>query len=451
MFMHKSKKGFTIVELVIVIAVIAILAAVLIPTFSNLVKKANIAADTQLAKNLNTAMTMAEAEGKKLENFNDVLAALREGGYIVSNLNPTAEGHYFVWEKASNQILLVNGEKSFEVTYKSKELANTTPSATWFFAVSNPAVLAELKETLTASGLNNDNYVYTPKTAEDMDKVVQEIFANSSTAAVETIVVSESIKLGSLGLEVGHKDSVITVDLAGNSLTTTKKATNMTGQTNITTGTLNVSNGTLNSAEGSGCAVYVGNGVNNVDPGEGEYAVINVSGMNIQSTDISTNNSAISALVASGRNAAANISNTTINASAGRGVYARGGSVVISNTTITTKKAGSYGDCVSAAFGAGNVTATGCNMTATGDYVAHVYSSGGTIEIRNSTLVRTDSDKIIGMAGGTCRVTLGADVTLNGKSVSKINWDTEMNTYVYGAGTISYTKNADGSVTFAIN
>ena len=39
MFMHKSKKGFTIVELVIVIAVIAILAAVLIPTFSNLVKK----------------------------------------------------------------------------------------------------------------------------------------------------------------------------------------------------------------------------------------------------------------------------------------------------------------------------------------------------------------------------------------------------------------------------
>ena len=35
------KKGFTIVELVIVIAVIAILSAVLIPTFSSLIKKAN--------------------------------------------------------------------------------------------------------------------------------------------------------------------------------------------------------------------------------------------------------------------------------------------------------------------------------------------------------------------------------------------------------------------------
>ena len=36
-----NKKGFTIVELVIVIAVIAILAAVMIPTFGGIIKKAN--------------------------------------------------------------------------------------------------------------------------------------------------------------------------------------------------------------------------------------------------------------------------------------------------------------------------------------------------------------------------------------------------------------------------
>ena len=42
---NSKKKGFTIVELVIVIAVVAILAAVLIPTFSSLVKKANTSAD----------------------------------------------------------------------------------------------------------------------------------------------------------------------------------------------------------------------------------------------------------------------------------------------------------------------------------------------------------------------------------------------------------------------
>lgn len=46
-----NKKGFTIVELVIVIAVIAILAGVLIPTFASVVTKANQSKAMQEAKN----------------------------------------------------------------------------------------------------------------------------------------------------------------------------------------------------------------------------------------------------------------------------------------------------------------------------------------------------------------------------------------------------------------
>ena len=44
---RNTKKGFTLVELVIVIAVIAILAGVLIPTFSNVVAKAQKSAEQQ--------------------------------------------------------------------------------------------------------------------------------------------------------------------------------------------------------------------------------------------------------------------------------------------------------------------------------------------------------------------------------------------------------------------
>lgn len=49
--LNKIKKGFTIVELVIVIAVIAILAGVLIPTFSSVTKNAKQSAAMQQAKN----------------------------------------------------------------------------------------------------------------------------------------------------------------------------------------------------------------------------------------------------------------------------------------------------------------------------------------------------------------------------------------------------------------
>ena len=59
--MKKSnKKGFTIVELVIVIAVIAILSAVLIPTFSNITKKAKESAAMQEATNAMTAVLVEE-------------------------------------------------------------------------------------------------------------------------------------------------------------------------------------------------------------------------------------------------------------------------------------------------------------------------------------------------------------------------------------------------------
>ena len=49
-----NRKGFTIVELVIVIAVIGILATVLVPTFSNITSKANNSAALQEARNTYT-------------------------------------------------------------------------------------------------------------------------------------------------------------------------------------------------------------------------------------------------------------------------------------------------------------------------------------------------------------------------------------------------------------
>lgn len=57
--MKRNKKGFTIVELVIVIAVIAILSAILIPTFVNLTDKAQKSA---LQSDLASAYSMYASE-----------------------------------------------------------------------------------------------------------------------------------------------------------------------------------------------------------------------------------------------------------------------------------------------------------------------------------------------------------------------------------------------------
>ena len=66
---RNSKKGFTLVELVIVIAVIAILASVLIPTFGNIITKANESAAFQQAANeYREAAALAWADGKITEN-----------------------------------------------------------------------------------------------------------------------------------------------------------------------------------------------------------------------------------------------------------------------------------------------------------------------------------------------------------------------------------------------
>ena len=57
----KNRKGFTIVELVIVIAVIAILAAVLIPTFSGVIQKSNASAALQEATSvMKSTLAMSE-------------------------------------------------------------------------------------------------------------------------------------------------------------------------------------------------------------------------------------------------------------------------------------------------------------------------------------------------------------------------------------------------------
>ena len=76
-----NKRGFTIVELVIVVAVIAILAAVLIPTFSGIIAKAQQSADQQLVRQINTLLAVDAADGTGCADISEVKELLSENGY----------------------------------------------------------------------------------------------------------------------------------------------------------------------------------------------------------------------------------------------------------------------------------------------------------------------------------------------------------------------------------
>ena len=87
-----NKKGFTIVELSIVIAVVAILSAVLIPTFSGVIKNAKNSAAIQEARNAYTQYSMACAEANN-EPETTVVYAADNGKFVVienGKLNETA-------------------------------------------------------------------------------------------------------------------------------------------------------------------------------------------------------------------------------------------------------------------------------------------------------------------------------------------------------------------------
>ncbi len=132
MFQNK-KKGFTIVELVIVIAVIAILAAVLIPTFADLIEKANVSSDTVLVKNLNTALQTQSALNGEPQSIDDVLDYIGENGYNVDKLTPTSTNNHIVFDAENNRFALIEKETLSPVYAENGKLSEK-PMNLWFFA-----------------------------------------------------------------------------------------------------------------------------------------------------------------------------------------------------------------------------------------------------------------------------------------------------------------------------
>ncbi|MDD2445930.1 MAG: hypothetical protein PHX09_03880, partial [Clostridia bacterium] len=147
--MEKTRKRITLIEVVIMVAVIAILSAILIPTYLNLVRKSNLTTQAQLAESMNEILSLNSDE---IENIQDVIICLENGGYKLDKLNPTREDYRFVWDKSTNQIILLS--ENFEVISNSK----IYDKETWqlWLTIKSPSEVVKTEKTLLNYYLAND-------------------------------------------------------------------------------------------------------------------------------------------------------------------------------------------------------------------------------------------------------------------------------------------------------
>ncbi|MBR3875381.1 MAG: type II secretion system protein [Clostridia bacterium] len=124
---NTKRSAFTIVELVIVIAVIAILSAVLIPTFGAIIKDANIAADQTAASTLTTELHVY-LMGKEIKTEAELVKALNDEklGFTDKKLTPKSASYgYHYWYDAETQTIITGTAAQIEEIGKERKQSGT--------------------------------------------------------------------------------------------------------------------------------------------------------------------------------------------------------------------------------------------------------------------------------------------------------------------------------------
>lgn len=142
----KAKKGFTLVELIVVIAIIGVLAAILVPTMLGYVENSRITSADQIAKTIKDAAQVAATEMDTQGMGLATTKVVALGTYTpAANNNPAT----IVFSTASAQAANPEGVIGAAANYKGQQTAKAPASHATKLSKSLVTLLTEQKKGLT--------------------------------------------------------------------------------------------------------------------------------------------------------------------------------------------------------------------------------------------------------------------------------------------------------------
>lgn len=151
------KKGFTLVELIVVMAIIAILAAVAVPTTIHFVDKANISKEEQQMNVSNTIQSLFAASSG--EPFDLSETAINTEDRFINRLVDSSLPYQYL---GKIEITITGGSDKWTVSYtlKGQEYGNKNNGSKITGTVSNTYTNAEIFKGSTLVPTKTATYVY---------------------------------------------------------------------------------------------------------------------------------------------------------------------------------------------------------------------------------------------------------------------------------------------------
>ena len=197
----KTKRGFTIVELVIVIAVIAILAAVLIPTFASVIKKANLSADQQAVTTMNKQLAIADVD-EDIDSLPEAITALAKAGLDLEDYKPLTKDHYFYFTVVDGTPTIILADKNDDIVFPA---GLTKEDTTSWYSLSGITPVEKVDIVENNAVVNN---------GAQLAYVIDA--AKTGKEEVSNVTLNADVNLRGAGVDFGKVKSNLTIDGNGN-------------------------------------------------------------------------------------------------------------------------------------------------------------------------------------------------------------------------------------------